>query len=175
MAKNWVNSCLIQIGVHANIAYFLWNMEQESLVEIIKDPLSAEFAKFGVKFAVLFGSVAMKQETPLSDIDIAVYSDHDGFLNLAGSLSGGLFGRKIDLVNLRSISSFDCYEILSGGELIFVSPGEGEGLYRRCKFQSMIRYLDFEGARRRMMYDMKKRIEEGRYGRPAAEIERSRR
>lgn len=149
-------------------------MEEISLIDRIRGlSLAERFAKLGVKFAVVYGSVARRRETSVSDIDIAVYCDDDDFLRLASSFGCGLFGREVDLVNLRSLSSFDCYEILSGGELIFASPGDGEDLYRRTKLKAMIGYLDFEFVRRQVLRDMRNRIENGTYGRSAAETERA--
>lgn len=74
-------------------------MQEESLNEKLRElSLPGDLSKFDIKFALVYGSVALKRQTSISDIDIAVYCEDEVFLKLAGSLSGRLSGRMEDLL-----------------------------------------------------------------------------
>lgn len=152
-------------------------MNRDLSLDEFEKILADELSKFSVKFAVVYGSIVSGKQTDVSDIDLAVYCDNEEeYVRLAGLLTEKFVGVRLDVVNLKSLSSTDCYGILSKGRVVFLSsrglaPSErGDDFYKRIKFKVMREYLDFEGTRRRIMIDMVQRIENGKYGRPAAEI-----
>lgn len=90
-----------------------------------------------VEAVYLFGSFASGDETPESDVDIALLltiAESKALGNLYGSdlhrALEGQFMRDIDLVNLRQVSTVLQMQVISKGQLIF----EGD-LYTRQTFE----------------------------------------
>jgi hypothetical protein len=82
---------------------------KEELLEIIKDH-QKQIKGFGVKRCGIFGSVVRSKNTAHSDIDVLVEFEpnqktFDNFMHLALFLEE-LFGRKVDLVTVESLSPY---------------------------------------------------------------------
>lgn len=94
-------------------------------VEKYKNQLNKIFNENGVEFAYLFGSVAYKNSTLQSDIDLAVYlndkADNDFFNNRLDLIkkTSQLFKRDSDIVILNTAPIFLKYVIIKEGKLIF--------------------------------------------------------
>lgn len=102
----------------------------------------------GVQFAYLYGSVAMRAQTPGSDIDVAVYlkpMNINDFMRTEEELTFALIMRlhndRIDLRVLNVLPFLMQYRVLKDGILIF-SRNELE----RVDFETqvMIRFFEFK-------------------------------
>jgi predicted nucleotidyltransferase len=82
---------------------------KEDLLQLITEH-QKEITQFGVKRCGLFGSYVRNQSTPQSDIDVLVEFEQgkksfDNFMRLASFLED-LFGRRVDLVTVGSLSPY---------------------------------------------------------------------
>jgi predicted nucleotidyltransferase len=131
----------------------------------IIDALKPVLQRHPVSFAVLHGSVAADQATPVSDVDVAVYvEDRDNFLQLVAELDEAVPGRRVDVMNLARQPALVYYRVLATGDLIHVTDEE---FYYDEKFRVMREYLDFKPMHDRILRDMERRIDAGAYGRIA--------
>lgn len=127
------------------------------------DAVKPLLQRYSVPFAVLHGSVAADQATPISDVDIAVYAeDQDEFLTLVAELDEALSERRVDVMNLARQPALIYYRVLATGELIHLSDEE---LYQDEKCRVMREYLDFKPMHDRILRDMERRLDDGAYGR----------
>jgi len=94
------------------------------LTQTQKEKLAKIAAKFLLKFVVLFGSYAEQKETPVSDLDIAVYlkrqplSYHE-FAELYFSLAEIFPQFEVDLAILNTADPLFRYEITRKGRLLY--------------------------------------------------------
>ncbi|MGQ4915739.1 MAG: type VII toxin-antitoxin system MntA family adenylyltransferase antitoxin [Candidatus Asgardarchaeia archaeon] len=100
-----------------------------------------------VIFAILFGSIATDEQSPISDIDIAVYVDEtkvdDLFkfqLKLLGAFNDCFKTDEIDLVILNEAPPALKYEIIKKGILVFC---RNENVYDEFYLRAMKEYFDF--------------------------------
>lgn len=135
------------------------SIDKQSLVRQLRTVLQ----RHSVPFAVLHGSVAAGQTTPVSDVDVAVYVEsQDAFLTLVVELDEALPNRRVDLMNVARQPARIVYRVLASGELIHVTD---EALYHEVKFRAMRDYLDFKPVHDRILRDMERRLDNGQYGR----------
>lgn len=94
-------------------------------IEKHKNQLNKIFNENGVEFAYLFGSLAYKNFTLQSDVDLAIYLDKkttkdffDKRLDLIKKASQ-LFKRDADIIILNTAPIFLKYVIIKEGKLIF--------------------------------------------------------
>lgn len=129
----------------------------------ILDRLRTVLDRPSVPFSVLHGSMAEGRETPVSDVDVGVYvRENDHFLDLVVALDESLPERRVDVTNLAQQPSWVVYRVLATGEIIHVAD---EDLYHDVKLRAMREYLDFKPVHDRILRDMERRLENGRYGR----------
>jgi predicted nucleotidyltransferase len=129
----------------------------------LRDRLRTVLDRPSVPFSVLYGSVAAGQDTPVSDVDVAVYVEDSGhFLDLVVALEEAFPEHRVDVTNLARQPSWVVYRVLATGETIHVAD---EALYHDVKFRAMRDYLDFKPVHDRILRDMEHRLENGRYGR----------
>lgn len=74
-----------------------------------------------IRFAVVFGSMAIGTETPDSDLDLAVQADRPLTTDQRIAITEALalvFNRPIDLIDLRTVGQPLLYQIISGGKQV---------------------------------------------------------
>lgn len=131
---------------------------QQAVIERLRPVLEVH----PVRFALLHGSFADDRATPISDVDVALYvEDRDAFLRLVVALDEAIPERQVDVMNLTQQSALVYYRVLSTGTLIYMADEE---LYYEEKYRVMREYLDFKPVHDRILRDMDRRIEDGRYG-----------
>lgn len=104
------------------------NLPRKGLSEIKQKAAQFFSSKPDVRFAFLFGSLAERKDTPLSDVDLAVYVDervpsqeaHEFVSKLTTELMGVLKTNEIDLVLLNEAPPLLRHRILTRGESLFV-------------------------------------------------------
>ncbi len=132
--------------------------------EDIVDRLCPVLEVHPVRFALLHGSVAEDRATPVSDVDVALYvEDRDVFFRLVVELDEAIPDQRVDAMNLVQQPATIYYRVLSTGTIIHMSD---EDLYYREKYRVMREYLDFKPIHDRILRDMDRRLEDGRYGEP---------
>ena len=131
--------------------------------QAINDALRPVLKRHSVPFAVLHGSVAAGQATPISDVDVAVYvDDQDCFLTVVAELDEAVPDRRVDVMNLARQPALIYYRVLATGDVIHLADEE---LYQDEKFRVMREYLDFKPTHDRILQDMERRLDDGAYGR----------
>jgi predicted nucleotidyltransferase len=117
-----------------------------------------------VKFAYVFGSIAIGAAGPLSDLDVAIYFDErvDNFAfkaALTERLVRALGVEKIDLVVLNRIPAGLGYSVISTGIVVKESKA------RRVKFETSVlkEYLDFAPFREVQLSTIGEQIGRGEY------------
>jgi predicted nucleotidyltransferase len=139
--------------------FFFVSVDKQELLDRLRKILDQP----SIPFSVLHGSMAAGRETPVSDVDVAVYvEEQDRFLDLVVRLDEALPERRVDVTNLARQPSWIVYRVLATGETIHVAD---EALYHDVKFRAMREYLDFKPVHDRILQDMERRLERGRYGR----------
>ncbi len=126
------------------------------------DELRNTLSKHRVNLAYLFGSHAKGETTSLSDMDIAVMfdSDADGRMEpLRLDLMGLLGEEAIDLIDLKSAPPRLKYNVIKEGRVIL-----GEDRSSEFEVRAMKEYFDFKPMEEMYFEGMKKRIEEGKFG-----------
>jgi uncharacterized protein len=125
----------------------------------------------GVIAALLFGSQAQGKAGPLSDVDVAVWldpglSDAERFrrrLELTGHAASALGTNEVDLVVLNDAPPLLKHRALrSAVRLLERDPV----LRLRLESRAVAEYLDTKPMRDRLTRAMRRRIDEGRFGRP---------
>jgi len=138
---------------------FIVSVDKQELLDRLRTILDRP----SIPFSVLHGSIAAGRDTPVSDVDIAVYVEDSGrFLDLVVALDEALPEHRVDVTNLARQPSWVVYHVLATGETIHVAD---EALYHEVKFRAMRDYLDFKPVHDQILRDMERRLEDGQYGR----------
>lgn len=94
-------------------------------------------------FAYLFGSQASGRTNPMSDLDVAVYTEPaltlDKLLALQSDLMEATRMARLDVVDLRSAPPLLLYEIISAGHLLFTRDPDAVNRFERL---ALLRYMD---------------------------------
>lgn len=131
--------------------------------DTIQDAVREALEGLQVSFAVLYGSFAVERATPISDIDVALYTDdRSTFLDAVVRLDEAFPDHRVDVVHLKDQPSLIYYQILATGRLLFCRD---HALFHREKYRVMREYLDFKPVHDRILQDMRQRIDDGTYGR----------
>jgi predicted nucleotidyltransferase len=150
---------LLPVHPFTHRSSFLMSVDTQDLLDRLRTLLDRPW----VPFSVLHGSVAAGQDTPVSDVDVAVYVEDSGhFLDLVVALDETLPEHRVDVTNLARQPSWVVYRVLATGKTIHVADEE---LYHDVKFRAMRDYLDFKPVHDRILRDMERRLESGQYGR----------
>ncbi len=125
-------------------------------LELIKNKILELDNTNSVKFIVLFGSTAKKTNTPLSDIDVAVYYDQDEKqrfkfrMKVLGELSD-----KVDLHIFQDLPLTVQKEVL-GGKMLYQKDFQ----FTFSKYMEVIKKFDsFEKYYQQYFHSMEKRAE----------------
>jgi len=139
----------------------------EAAVERLSHALDQE----GVIAAMLIGSQARGTPGSLSDVDIAVWHDEgldpasriDLQLELAGAASEALGTDEIDIVMLNRAPPLLRHRAVRDARLLV----ERDPVARvRLDARALLDYLDTKPLRAEMSRGLRKRMQEGRFGRP---------
>ncbi|MGE5281055.1 MAG: type VII toxin-antitoxin system MntA family adenylyltransferase antitoxin [Chloroflexota bacterium] len=139
----------------------------EAAVERLSHALDQE----GVIAAMLIGSQARGNVGPLSDVDIAVWHDRsldprgrlDLQLKLADEAGRALGTDEIDIVMLNRVPPLLRHRAVRDARLLV----ERDPVARvRLDARALLDYLDTKPLRAEMSRGLRKRIREGRFGRP---------
>ena len=124
-----------------------------------------------IKFAYLFGSLAKRKNSKLSDIDIAVSVDKKlidekkhpyGYkTSLITDLMSELHTDKIDLVVLNEATPLLAHRVIRDGILV---DCKDESARINFQVQTIHQYIDTEKIRRIQEKYLKERIYSGRFG-----------
>ncbi len=118
-------------------------------------------------FALLFGSVARGQATPLSDVDVGIFTERPMELLELGGLVSELeqaVGRPVDVVELHKALQRRpalAYEAVAHGKLIFCRD---EDRWVDFKYRTFLAYFDTEPLRRMVHDAFLERLEKGQLG-----------
>lgn len=134
------------------------------------DRLREALAVEAVSFAVLFGSQATDDASPLSDLDVALrfkdeIPDARRFelldeLTVAVINATGI--EAVDLIDLDAVGPRFGYEVLATGTLLFGDRSAAIEL----ETELLLRTLDFQPVKRAWDEALEERIKGGTYGRP---------
>jgi predicted nucleotidyltransferase len=150
-------------------------IDEKSRVPAIDEPalerLSLALNQEGVVAAMLIGSQARGTPGPLSDVDIAVWHD-EGLdpasrlrlqLKLVSAASRALGTDEIDIVMLNKAPPLLRQRAVRDARLLV----EPDPIARvRLDARALLDYLDTKPLRAEMSRGLRKRIQEGRFGRP---------
>jgi uncharacterized protein len=125
----------------------------------LRAALAAEPA---VRLAYLFGSQARGDESPGSDVDVAVWMDPPVSLMGLGGLAerlGLAAGRQVDIVDLRMAPPLLCREVVAEGEALLVRD-----VYFKLEFEleAVRRYEDTRPLRTAQQQILKTLVNRGR-------------
>ena len=139
--------------------------------EAAAERLSHALDQEGVVAAMLIGSRARGTPGPLSDVDIAVWHD-EGLdpagrlrlqLDLLGAASKALRTDEIDVVMLNQAPPLLRHRAIRDAKLLI----DRDPVARvRLDARALLDYLDTKPLRAEMSRGLRKRIREGRFGRP---------
>jgi len=108
-----------------------------------------------VQFAILFGSAVSGALREDSDIDLAVMYPSplgaDRLIRLVGEVSA-VFGRPVDLVDLRRAGPIIKMQILQNGRPVIINDS---GAFERFRMYTPSEYFDFKLCRRPVEDDLK--------------------
>lgn len=133
--------------------------------------LAAALDRAGVVAAMLIGSQARGNPGPLSDVDVAVWHDPgldppSAFrlqLELAAAAGHALGTGEVDLVMLNRAPPLLRHRAIRDARLLV----ERDPVARvRLDARALLDYLDTKPLRAEMSRGLRKRIREGRFGRP---------
>lgn len=138
-------------------------MVQKDLSEvraILEKEINRLKNKYSIRLLYVFGSYAKGENTPKSDLDIAVLLEHDynplDKINILGDLCD-LFKRDdIDLVILNSANSVLSHQVIKYGKVIYEESEETKVIYE-CRVQK--EYMDMEHFRKTQMKYIKEWFE----------------
>lgn len=121
-----------------------------------------------VQVAYLYGSTARGTDGPLSDVDIAVLLDGSSDpwqrrLDLIAAVGKIVGEQRADVVVLNDAPPTLAYRVLRDGELLACRD---ESARVRHWVEVVDRYLDMAPVRRRHASALRRRVQEGRFGRP---------
>jgi len=138
-----------------------------TVAEIVSVLNKALVQQEGIVFALLFGSVAEEQATPLSDIDIGIFTKTEWSLMELGQLSfelQELLPLPPDLVVLNDLfrkSPLFAYRVVSQAVPIIIRDEES---FIDFKKRSILYYLDHKPLFDMLQSAMDRRISEGTFG-----------
>jgi uncharacterized protein len=141
-----------------------------SLDRSSRDRLAAALDRDGVAAAYLFGSQARRRTGPLSDVDVAVWTQasldarqrFDLRLELSAAATRALGGRVVDLVILDDASPLLRHRAWRDGELLIDRDPRTRV---RDEARALVEYLDTKPLREQMATGVRHRLEEERFGR----------
>jgi predicted nucleotidyltransferase len=142
-----------------------------SLEEAALERLGHALDRDGVIAAMLIGSQARGNPGPLSDVDIAIWHDPDLDpagrlrlqLELAQAASEALGTDEIDIVMLNRAPPLLRHRAIRDARLLV----ERDPVARvRLDARALLDYLDTKPLRAEMSRGLRKRIRDGRFGRP---------
>jgi len=126
--------------------------------EQLTDALAAALDEdSGVRLALVFGSVAAGVERPNSDLDIAVWAEETLAASRRYALIerlGGIAGRPVDLVDLRSAGLLVCRAAVLEGEVVFCRD---PGLHAELMSRVLTDSADFLPLRERLLRERRER------------------
>lgn len=120
-----------------------------------------------ILFALMFGSFAKGEPTPLSDLDIGIFTEREIDLFQTGEIIfelETLANRKVDLVILNDLPVTHpllAFNIVAGHKLLFCSNTKA---YSDFKTKSLLFYFDFQPIIKVQNEHLKKRIKNGTFG-----------
>lgn len=139
-------------------------MERDELVRILKNTLQRyDF----VDFALLFGSWAEGEPSPLSDVDVGIYTNRDITLQELGECAAQLeksIRRGVDVVLLNDLFKFKPYfafRIIKSGFLLVC---RNQDRYVEFKRQAILNYLDVQPLKDSVDRAFRKRLDQGEFG-----------
>lgn len=132
------------------------------IVQELKEVMKSIGDRYGIRYALLFGSYARGDYKPYSDLDIAVKFDRrldrkECFMK-SGELSSIIsekVGKEVNVVPLNLADSILKYEVFSNGTLIYCKDIEE---FRMEWINGIDEYLDFKGMFERHYKRIKKEI-----------------
>lgn len=142
-----------------------------ALDEAALERLAHALDRDGVVAATLIGSQARGTPGPLSDVDVAVW--HEPSLDPAGRLqlqlelarvaSEALNTDEVDIVMLNRAPPLLRHRAVRDGKLLVERDPDARV---RLDARALLDYLDTKPLRAEMSRGLRKRIQEGRFGRP---------
>jgi len=149
-------------------------IDEHAIVPQVDDEVRAKLASAldvdGVVSALLFGSQADGTAGPLSDVDVAVWLEpdiprgeyHDWQLSLMGLASAALGTNEVQVVILNGAPPLLTHRAIRDGVRLL----ERDRINRvRLETRAILDYLDTAPLRATLAAGVKRRIEEGRFGR----------
>lgn len=138
----------------------------KNIIEIVAETLSGEAY---IQFVYLFGSTVTGNVHPLSDYDIAVFTDEEreppspyGIKSrIAALFAGKLPTEKIEVVILNSANPFLAFEVVDKGKLVFKKDHKIHHDFVFCTYR---RYFDIKRLYRLQEEKLLERIRDGTYG-----------
>jgi predicted nucleotidyltransferase len=123
----------------------------KNILELL--PQAAKYLKtrHDVEFAYLFGGLAKKEPSPLSDVDIAVYLAEDtdvveSKLSIMEELAGILLTEEIDLVVLNNASLPICMNIIKNHKILVDKKPVVRHSYQSKIMRKYFDYSRFEAS-----------------------------
>lgn len=120
-----------------------------------------------IDFAVLFGSVVIDKTTPVSDVDIGIYTCRNISLVELGLLvyrMEVIIRKKVDIVVMNDIYKkrpVFAYEVVKNGAVLFCKNPEG---FIEFKKKAILYYLDNKYLTDEIDMRFKERLKSGRFG-----------
>jgi len=135
--------------------------------ERVRERLAAAFDRPGVAAAYLFGSQATGRTGPLSDIDIAVWTDSgearlDLRLELIGKAAEAAGTGEIDVVILNGAPPLLRHRAIRDGVLLVERDAQARV---RLETEALLTYLDTAHLRETLAAGRRRRLAEDRFGR----------
>lgn len=124
-----------------------WMLIKQKLMEVIEESEPVISRDLAIRFILLFGSQAAAKESPLSDIDLAIYVDPEKYGNRAYHLQvevGLLLSRKlkrddIDIVILNDATPTLRFEAIKNGHILYMKD---ESEYEDYVVRTLSEYYD---------------------------------
>lgn len=133
--------------------------------EKISPSLKTACEKYGVLLLYIFGSYAKNNAGKLSDVDVAVLSEHKldlkKYTELSSELQEKMEDEAIDLVDLRGSPAHFTHRVLKEGKCLYAKNVEA-----RIDFEtrSEMEYYDTHYLRQEYLSALERRIKDGTFG-----------